>query len=116
MMVLLAVVIAFLVVRKVVPLAKGTVQPGPAWESGLNAILFWGAFAAVLGFLGQCFGIYNAMRAIQQADVISPTITAIGFFISFTSTMIGLTILAISALCWFALRVWSNRVATSQAS
>ena len=74
MMVLLAVVIALLVVRKVVPLMKGTFEPGPAWESGLNAILFWGAFAAVLGFLGQCFGIYNAMRAIQQADVMSPAV------------------------------------------
>lgn len=111
LLVLLAVVIAVLVVRKVIPLVRGTFEPGPAWESGLNAILFWGAFAAVLGFLGQCAGIYRAMRIIEQAEAISPTVTALGFYISFTPTMIGFAILAVSALCWYALRTWSTKVA-----
>ena len=109
MMVILALVIAVIAVQKIVQLSRGSAVPGAAWDAGINAILFWGAFAAVLGFLGQCLGIYNAMLAIRQASEISPAVIAEGFFVSFTSTMIGVAILVVSALCWFALRVWANR-------
>ncbi|MGD8413686.1 MAG: hypothetical protein PVF33_05610, partial [Candidatus Latescibacterota bacterium] len=33
----------------------------------LNSLLFWGAMGAVLGFLGQYTGIYNALRVIINA-------------------------------------------------
>lgn len=72
-------------------------------EAGLHAILFWGGMAAVLGILGQCSGIYHAIGAIVQAAEVSPRVIAIGFGESFTSTIMGLTILFFSAILWFAL-------------
>jgi uncharacterized membrane protein len=108
---ILGLVILVLVVIKAVQLSRKSMTPGQAWDSSLNTILFWGAFAAVLGLLGQCYGIYEAMMAIRQAEEIAPWAVAMGFFVSFTSTLIGLTVLAISALCWFVLRFWSQRVA-----
>ena len=110
LIVILSLVIAALVVRRIIQLSRRSFTPGPAWDAGLNSILFWGAFAAVLGFLGQCLGIYNAMTEISRASEISPIVTAIGFYISFTSTLLGLAVLLVSALCWYALRFWSHQV------
>jgi biopolymer transport protein ExbB/TolQ len=112
-LVIIALVVLIHVVRAVWRLSNRSAEPGPAWENNLNGILFWGAFAAVFGFLGQCFGIYEAMTAISRATEISPTVTALGFLISFTSTLIGLSICVIAALCWYTLRLWSNRVVTA---
>ncbi len=107
---ILGLVVLALVVIKAVQLSRGNVTPGQAWESSLNTILFWGAFAAVLGFLGQCYGIYEAMMASRAAEEIAPWVVAMGFFVSFTSTLIGLAVLSVAALCWFVLRFWSQRV------
>lgn len=107
---ILGLVVLVLVVMKTVQLSRRSMTPGQAWESSLNTILFWGAYAAVLGFLGQCYGIYEAMLAIRQAGELSPVVVAVGFAVSFTSTLIGLAVLAFAALCWFALRYWSQRV------
>jgi biopolymer transport protein ExbB/TolQ len=107
---ILGLVVLVLVVMKTAQLSRRSMTPGQAWESSLNTILFWGAYAAVLGFLGQCYGIYEAMLAIRQAGELSPVVVAIGFAVSFTSTLIGLAVLAFAALCWFALRHWSQRV------
>ena len=110
LIVILGLVIVTLVVRRAVQLSRRSFTPGPAWDAALNSILFWGAFAAVLGFLGQCLGIYNALTEISRASEISPIVTAIGFYISFTSTLLGLAVLLVSALCWYALRFWSHQV------
>lgn len=80
-------------------------------EAGLHAILFWGGIAAVMGILGQCTGIYHAINAIVNAPEVSPRIVAIGFGESFTSTIMGLTILFFSAIIWFALYARFRRVA-----
>lgn len=108
-LVIIGLAILAMFVLKVSQLLRGTAEPGPAWDSGLNSILFWGAFAAVLGFLGQCLGIYEALKAISEAEALSPSVMAVGFFVSFTSTLIGLIVLVIAALAWFVLRAWSNR-------
>jgi biopolymer transport protein ExbB/TolQ len=77
--------------------------------SGISAILFWGGVSAVLGFLGQHSGLYNALYAISRAKEISPNIVAEGFAQSFTTTIFGMTILVLSALAWFALNAWQRR-------
>ena len=111
---ILAVVNVVLIVRKAVQLfgARGAATlssadvqdaAGATFESGLNAILFWGAMSAVLGFLGQYSGIYKALQAIQGARAISPNVVAAGFAESFTTTLFGLTIFVFSAIAWFVL-------------
>ena len=113
---LMAVIVVVLSVKQTIDLfVRGDAKPA-SLARGLDAILFWGAFAAVLGFLGQCYGIYNAMKAIGQAGQFSPSVTAYGFFISFTSTMLGLGVLVVAAFCWYVLRFWSRRVERSLAA
>jgi len=108
LIVILSLVIAVLVVRRAVQLFRRSFTPGPAWDAGLNSILFWGGFTAVLGFFGQCLGIYRALTEISHASEISPTVTAMGFYISFIPTLLGLAVLVVAALCWYALRFWSH--------
>lgn len=68
------------------------------------AILFWGFTAAVLGFLGQCAGLYNALVAISGATDISPQVIGQGFAQSFTTTLWGGGLLIVAGLAWFGLR------------
>jgi biopolymer transport protein ExbB/TolQ len=77
---------------------------GPKLKNRINAILFWGACAAVIGLLGQANGIYLALRAISRASEISPPIVMEGFAISFLTTIMGLLLLLVSALAWWGLR------------
>ena len=77
--------------------------PDAGLESRINAILFWGGVAALLGFMGQHSGIYNAVHAIVAATEISPRVVLIGFAESFTTTLFGMTVLILSAVAWFAL-------------
>lgn len=112
--VILALVIVALAVRRVMQLSGGSLVAGPEWDASVNAILFWGVFAAVLGFLGQTVGIYIALTAIREATEIAPWIVVEGFMISFTPTLIGLAILTVAALVWFSLKTWGRRVARRQ--
>jgi hypothetical protein len=112
--VILALVIVALAVRRVTQLSGGSFVPGPEWDASVNAILFWGGFAAVLGFLGQTVGIYIALTAIRSASEIAPWIVVEGFMISFTPTLIGLAILTVAALVWFSLKTWGRRVGRKQ--
>lgn len=79
-------------------------RPGPALGNRINAVLFWGAFGAVVGLLGQANGIYLALRAISRASDVSPPIIMEGFAISFLTTIMGLLLLLVSALAWMGLR------------
>jgi len=74
----------------------------------LFAILFWGFTAAVLGFLGQCAGLYNALVAISGADELSPQVISQGFAQSFSTTLWGGGLLLLAGLAWFVLRLWTK--------
>lgn len=76
---------------------------------GIHAILFWGGLAALLGFLGQHTGLYKALTVISRAPQISPSRVAQGFAESFTTTILGMTILVLSAVAWFGLQAWYRR-------
>ena len=102
-MIIIAIVILILAVKKAADLFGGG-RPGPVQlEKGLHAILFWGAVEAVLGILGQFTGMYNALGAIGRAREISPQIVAQGFAESISTTMFGLFVLLISGIIWFVL-------------
>jgi len=70
-----------------------------------NAVLFWGVASFVLGFLGQCYGVYLALNEILSASEISPGIVAEGFVLSFVPTLFGLGILLFSSVVWISLRL-----------
>jgi len=76
----------------------------PVLESGINAIVFWGAISAIVGFFAHYLGVYYAMLAIQRANDISPAIVAYGSSMSLITILTGLTIFIFSAIIWFVLR------------
>jgi len=79
-------------------------KPGPAVEAGINAILFWGVMALLLGYLGQYSGLYRGLSVIARAPAINPGMVALGIAESITTTIFGLMILAFSSIAWFLLR------------
>lgn len=105
---LIAVVIAVLAVWSAmrVPGADG---PDPVLETGIDATLFWGGWAVLLGLLGTFGGIYQAAGAIERAGEVSASLVWGGIKVALTTTLFGLTIFIVAALLWFGLRTWYRR-------
>ena len=105
--------IAIAVVGLALSAAARLRQAGPedsaTVEHTVNAVLFWGCVAAVVGILGQFHGIYQALKVISMAQAVSPPIIWGGLAVSFSSTLAGLAILLIAALLWAALRSGLHR-------
>jgi biopolymer transport protein ExbB/TolQ len=99
-----------LAVWSLASMLSSSTRLGPSLKNRINALLFWGAFGAVVGFLGQASGIYSALRAISAASEISPPIVMEGFAISFLTTIMGLVIFLGSGLAWMGLRGMYNRL------
>lgn len=83
----------------------GGATPGPATERGINTILFWGAIAAALGYLGMYAGMYRGMDAIAESTIgVNPRLVLKGASEAISSTIAGLAVLIVSAVAWFVLR------------
>lgn len=93
-----------LIVWRASQLTGSSPKPGPAVEAGINAILFWGVIALLLGYLGQYSGMYRSLTVAARAGVISPGAVALGVAESITTTIFGLMILVVSSIAWFVLR------------
>ena len=85
--------------------------PDPALETGIDATLFWGAWAALAGLLGTLVGVYQAAGAIQGAGEVSASLVWGGIRVALITTLFGLLIFAVAALAWFGLRTWYRRAA-----
>lgn len=112
-LILISIVNIVLFIVSVRRLVNARRETAPRTVNGIHAILFWGAASAVLGFLGQHSGLYNALTAIGRAREISPPIVAQGIAESFTTTIFGLTILVLSAFAWFGLLAWYRKIAAA---
>jgi len=104
LLLLTAIAILFLTIKKVIDLFVKKKLPANQLENGINAILFWGAISALLGTFAHFHGMYYAMVAISQANDISPAIVAMGYGISLITILTGLFIFIISAIVWFVFR------------
>lgn len=71
-----------------------------AW---VDAILFWGGFAMVVGFLGTVIGIVLAAQSIEMAGEVSTRLVWGGIKIAMLTSAMGAVILALSGLSWFGL-------------
>lgn len=100
----LALLILYLSIKKAIQLYNKDTLPKSVLETGINAIIFWGAIAAIIGFFAHYLGVYYAMIAISQANDISPAIVAYGYSMSLITILTGLTIFIFSAVIWFVLR------------
>ena len=73
-------------------------------KTWVDAILFWGGFAAISGVLGSIIGFIVAFQAIEAAGEVSATLIAGGIKVAVLSSAFGVLILAFAALLWFALQ------------
>ncbi len=108
---LLAVAIGILALalRAAVRLARaerGSVHEVERW---LQAILFWGATALVLGILGTVVGLVVMARAIGLAGAVEAPLVWGGLGVSLVTLVFGLLIFLLAALAWFTLRAWLRR-------
>jgi len=77
-----------------------------------HSILFWGAMAAVLGFLSQCAAVYTALTTILSAEALSQAAVQRGFAESFIPSFWGFGVLVVCALVWLGLALANRRPRT----
>ena len=84
-----------------------------AW---VDAIIFWGGFAAVCGALGSLVGIIIAFQRIEAAGEVTGPLVAFGLRVGLIRSSVGLLILLSSALAWFPLQLrWRLLLAKTSA-
>lgn len=88
-----------------------TAEPPAEVDRWLQAILFWGGMAVLLGLLGTVVGVIVMTQAISLAGSVEPPLVWSGFGVSLITFVFGLLIFLFAAFAWFALRHWSGRVA-----
>ena len=106
--ILLVFVIFGLVIKNAVALIGKRGEPTSRRHS-IDAVLFWGGVAAVIGFLGQWLGVMRLITVIFERGVVSPDMVVYGLSESLLTPVAGMFVLVISAFLWFFLRVglWS---------
>ncbi len=73
-------------------------------KTWVDAILFWGGFAAISGMLGSIIGVIIGFQSIEAAGEVSATLVAGGIKVALLSSAMGVLILGFAALLWFALQ------------
>lgn len=86
------------------PLVWPGAMPGRHAKTWIDAILFWGGFAAVTGVLGTLVGIIIAAQAIETMGGLSDTLVWGGIKVALLSSALGTLILAVASLLWFGLQ------------
>ncbi len=73
-------------------------------KTWVDAILFWGGFAAITGMLGSIVGVIIAFQSIEAAGEVSATLIAGGIKVALLSSSFGVLVLGFAALLWFGLQ------------
>ncbi len=78
-------------------------------RQSIDGVLFWGGFAAMLGFLGQWIGINRMTQVVAERGIVSPQAVAYGISESLLTPIAGMAVLVAAAFVWFLLRLglWS---------
>ena len=74
-------------------------------KTWLDAILFWGGFAMISGFLGTIVGVVIAAQSIEAAGSVQTTLVWGGIKVALLTSAFGTLILAASSLLWFGLQL-----------
>ena len=80
-------------------------MPSRHAKAWIDAILFWGGFAAISGVLGTLVGIIITFQFIELAGEVVATLVAGGIKVALLSSALGTLILAVASLLWFALQL-----------
>ena len=80
----------------------------------IDAVLFWGGVAAVVGFLGQWLGFHRMSRAVAEQGIVNPQMVAYGISESLLTPVAGMFVLVAAGLLWILLRLGLWSVACEQ--
>lgn len=75
----------------------------------VNAILFWGAVTAVIGFMATWSGLLKAFRVLAQHGLAKPQAIYMGLSEAHITTAVGLGVLLLAGFLWFGLKAWIER-------
>ncbi len=103
--VLLAGVISILTLWNLIAMLSGAGENSQRRRRSIDSILFWGGFAAILGFLGQWVGIHRLSQVVAERGIVNPQMVAYGLSESLLTPIAGMTVLIIAGFIWFALRL-----------
>lgn len=93
-------------------LVRRSAMPGRHAKAWIDAILFWGGFAAISGVLGTLVGIIITFQFIELAGEVRAALVAGGIKVALLSSALGTLILAVASLLWFGLQLrWRILVA-----
>lgn len=85
-------------------------------RSGIDAILFWGGFALVLGVLGTVVGVMQMAQAVERVGQVHTTLVWGGFKVALITTTSGLLVLSVAMLAWFSLWLRYRSLAPGRAA
>lgn len=85
-------------------LVKSDAMPDRHAKTWIDAILFWGVFAAISGVVGTLVGIILSAQAIEAMGELSATVVWGGIKVALLSSALGILILAFASLLWFGLQ------------
>lgn len=81
----------------------------PGLRAEIDGVLFWGAFASVLGLIGTLGGVAVMARYLEQAADASASLIWGGLRVALIPTAFGLVLLALCLLAWYGLRTARRR-------
>jgi hypothetical protein len=102
---LLTLVIGLLVAWNALCLLIGWTRPPARRRQSIDAVLFWGAVAAVLGGLGQWMGIHKMTQAVAMRGIVNPQAVVHGISESLLTPVAGMAVLIAAAVVWSVLRL-----------
>jgi biopolymer transport protein ExbB/TolQ len=101
----IGVVVIALAVRSWRALDAATAEDRRLLEARIDAVLFWGFFAAVVGVLGTLGGLAQMSAVIERfGGAVSGPVLWGGLKVALSNTLVGLSIFAVSLPAWFVLR------------
>ena len=81
----------------------------PPTRAGVNAILYWGVLAALVGVLGTMVGFSQVAGFIAGASQISPSLVWGGVKVALSTAIAGFTLLTLAGLIWLPLQAIRER-------
>jgi hypothetical protein len=100
--------VAWLAVRTALRIRGGGSGRGEV-ARGLQALLFWGAMAVVLGVLGMATGLVIMAQAVRAAGEVDAPLVWGGLSVTLVPVLFALVVFLFAATAWFFLREWSER-------
>lgn len=90
----------------------GGAADAPGLRAEIDGVLFWGAFAAVLGLIGTLGGVALMARSLAQVSGAPASLIWGGLRVALIPTAFGLALLALCLLAWYGLRTARRRAAS----